>query len=219
MSDSSSLSEVTEPQSSDSLDTMLGLSTETGRETAVTPTSSSGTQALTDPTLTSSDSSQPAIPRQEGRGRLQDDNPSGDLLAPPSNGSPAEQNSAAAASRPAAARHTTVSGQQHPAHNIGTAPAGSVVSSVTSRHGISVSNLPRKLLKCVTEMRNTENMGEREIAYGQKEMSQLADKIRTKLDSVEELEPSFMAVIKSVLDQSDKLAKEAMKRLDKLSKE
>ena len=84
MSESSSLSEVMEPQSSDSLDTMLGLSTVTGRETAVTPSSSSGTQALTDPSLASSDSSRPQTPHQEGKGRPKDDGPSGVILAPPS---------------------------------------------------------------------------------------------------------------------------------------
>ena len=73
MSYSSSLSEALalEPEVSDSLDTMLGLSTETGRETAVTPSSSSGTQALTDPTLASSESSRPPTPPLEGRGRPQ----------------------------------------------------------------------------------------------------------------------------------------------------
>ena len=62
-------------------------------------------------------------------------------------------------------------------------------------------------------------MGEKEIAYKQKEMSQLANKIRTKLDSAEELEPTFLAVIKSVLDQSDDLAQNAMRKLDQLSRE
>ena len=40
------MSEALEPESSDSLETMLGFSTETGRATALTPSSSSGTQAL-----------------------------------------------------------------------------------------------------------------------------------------------------------------------------
>ena len=36
---------------------------------------------------------------------------------------------------------------------------------------------------------------------------------------MEELEPSFLAVVQSALDQSDDLAQKAMKRLDKLSRE
>ena len=52
-------------------------------------------------------------------------------------------------------------------------------------------------------MHNTEAMGEKIIAYKQKEMSAIADEIRTKVDSTEELEPGFLAVIESALDQSD----------------
>ena len=89
-----------EHQSSDSLDTMLGLSTEKWRETAVTPSSFLGTHTLTDPTLASSDSNQPPTPHQEGRGRPQDGGPSG---------------------------HTAVRGQQHPAQIMGASP-GSVPS-------------------------------------------------------------------------------------------
>ena len=44
-------------------------------------------------------------------------------------------------------------------------------------------------------MHHMENIGEKEIAYKQKEMSQIADKIRMKLDSAKELEPGFLAVI------------------------
>ena len=98
---------------------MLGLSTETGRETAVTSSSYLGTQALTDPTLALSDSSRPQTPHQEGRGQPQDGGPSGVILAPPSGGGPAVQNSAASVSRPAPASHTAVRGQQHPAQNTG----------------------------------------------------------------------------------------------------
>ena len=39
-----------------------------------------------------------------------------------------------------------------------------------------------------------------------------------KLDSVEQLEPSFWAVIESALDQSNDLAQKAMRRFDKLSR-
>ena len=63
--------------------------------------------------------------------------------------------------------------------------AGSVLSSVTSRHGLSVSSLSRKLQKCIKEMRNMVNMGGNKIAYKQKEMCQNTDKICTKLDSAE----------------------------------
>ena len=50
-------------------------------------------------------------------------------------------------------------------------------------------------------------------------MSQLAEKSHTKLDLAEELEPSFPAVIESALDQSDALAKQAMRKLDQISRE
>ena len=107
MSDSSSLSEVELSPSSDSLDTLIGLSTETGRTTAVTPSSSSEHQAASsDPTLASSDSSRPETPRQEGNGRVQNGDPSRVPLAAPSSGDHAELAAAAAASRPAAAHNT-----------------------------------------------------------------------------------------------------------------
>ena len=78
MSDSSSLSEVEVSPSSDSLDTLIGLSTETGRTTAVTPSSSSeGLAASSDAAVASSDSSWPETPRQEGNNRIQDGEPSG----------------------------------------------------------------------------------------------------------------------------------------------
>ena len=76
---------------------------------------------------------------------------------------------------------------------------GSVTSSVTSCHGLSVASMLRKLQKCISNMRNTESMGVKIIAYKQKEMSGGADKIRAKVDSGEELEPGFMAEIKLAL--------------------
>ena len=62
---SSEASETVEPESSGSLETMLGFSTETGRATALTPSSSSGAQALSNPTLDSSEISRPATPPVE----------------------------------------------------------------------------------------------------------------------------------------------------------
>ena len=64
-----------------------------------------------------------------------------------------------------------------------------------------------------------EFMGEKIIAYKQKEMSGVAGKIRAKVDSRERLEPGFMAEIKLALDQSDDLAESAIRRLDKLATE
>ena len=61
------MSEVLEPESSGCLETMIGFSTETGRDTASTPSSSSGTQALSNPTLGSSESSRPPTPPMERR--------------------------------------------------------------------------------------------------------------------------------------------------------
>ena len=68
-------------------------------------------------------------------------------------------------------------------------------------------------------MRNAESMGKKIITYKQKEMSGVADKIRAKVDSGEELEPEFMAEIELALDQSDNLAESAIRRLDKLATE
>ena len=108
MSDSSSLSEIEVSPSSDSLDTLIGLSTETGRTTVVTPSSSSeGIAASSDAAAASSDSSRPETPRQEGNNRVQDGDPSGVPLSGPSSGGPVELATAAAASRPAAAVHNT----------------------------------------------------------------------------------------------------------------
>ena len=69
---------------------MIGLSTETGRRTAVTPSSSSEDKGLLDPTLASSDLSQPVTPRQEGNDRLQNGDPSPVPLEVPSSGDHAE---------------------------------------------------------------------------------------------------------------------------------
>ena len=73
MSDSSIESSEGPPvPSSDSLDTTIGFSTETGRATAVAFTSSSEENVpLSDPTLTS-DSSRPVTPRPQGGGQGQD---------------------------------------------------------------------------------------------------------------------------------------------------
>ena len=68
-------------------------------------------------------------------------------------------------------------------------------------------------------MENMADMGEKIIAYNQKEMSALADKIRAKVDRGEELEPGFMAEIEASLDRSDELAESAVRKLDKLATE
>ena len=68
-------------------------------------------------------------------------------------------------------------------------------------------------------MQNTEAMGEKIIAYKQKEMSGVTDKIRAKVVDGEELEPGFMAEIELALDQSDDLAESATGRLEKLGTE
>ena len=107
MSDSSSLSELEVSPSSDSLDTLIGLSTETGRTTVVTPSSSSeGIAASSDAAAASSDSSRPETPRQEGNNRVQDGDPSGVPAAGPSSGGHAQLAIAAAGSLPAAVHHT-----------------------------------------------------------------------------------------------------------------
>ena len=112
MSDSSSLSEIEVSPSSDSLDTLIGLSTETGRTTVVTPSSSSeGIAASSDAAAASSDSSRPETPRQEGNNRVQDGDPSGVPAVGPSSGGPGELATAGASSRPAPAVHHTEGAQ------------------------------------------------------------------------------------------------------------
>ena len=59
--------------------------------------------------------------------------------------------------------------------------AASVTSSIQSRHGLLVASQLRKLKKCISSMENMADMGEKIIAYKQKEMSALADKIRAKV--------------------------------------
>ena len=54
--------------------------------------------------------------------------------------------------------------------------AGSVTSSINSRHGLSVASLLKKLNKCISSMQNTADMGEKIVAYKQKDMSAVADK-------------------------------------------
>ena len=68
-------------------------------------------------------------------------------------------------------------------------------------------------------MQNMADMGEKIIAFKQKEMSAVADKIRAKVDGGEELEPGFMAEIEASLDKSDELAESAIRKLDKLATE
>ena len=105
MSDSSSLSEPEASPSSDSLDTLIGFSTETGRTTVVTPSSSSeGIAASSDAAAASSDSSRPETPRQDG-------DPSGVTAAEPSSGGPGDLATAGATGRPAPAVHHTEGAQ------------------------------------------------------------------------------------------------------------
>ena len=68
-------------------------------------------------------------------------------------------------------------------------------------------------------MQNTADMREKIIAYKQKEISAVADKIRAKVEAGEELEPGFMAEIEAALDKSDDLAEAAIRKLDKLATE
>ena len=53
--------------------------------------------------------------------------------------------------------------------------AASMTSSTHSCHGLSVASLLRK--KCISSMENMADMGKKIIAYKQKEMSAVADKI------------------------------------------
>jgi len=86
MSDSSSLSEEEVSPATDSLETLIGLSTETGRNTAVTPSSSEGLAISSDAAVASSNSSRPETPRHEGNNPVQDGERSGVGAAAPSSG-------------------------------------------------------------------------------------------------------------------------------------
>ena len=117
MSDSSILSSESPPiPSLDSLDTTIGLATETGRATAVASSSSSENLPLSDPTLTS-DSSRPITPQAQGGGQDQNGDSYRVPRAAPS-GRPREHADAAAAagSRPAAVhspeRAATAAGEE-----------------------------------------------------------------------------------------------------------
>ena len=104
MSDSSSLSEVEVSPSSDSLNTLIGLSTETGRTIAVSPSSLSEDQAAsTDPTLASTDSSRPITPPKRGTIKFK---MATQAASPWQRPLAAAHAAAAAASRPAAAHNT-----------------------------------------------------------------------------------------------------------------
>ena len=96
---------------------------------------------------------------------------------------------------------------------------GSVTSSINIRHELSVASQLRKLNKSISSMQNTADIGEKIIAYKQKEMSVVADKIRAKVEGGEEQEPGFMAEIEASLDKSDELAESAIRKLDKLATE
>jgi hypothetical protein len=97
--------------------------------------------------------------------------------------------------------------------------AASVTSSILSHHGLSVASQLRKLKKCISSIKNMADMGEKIIAYKQKEMSAVADKIRAKVDGGEELEPGFMAEIEASHDRSDELAESTVRKLDKFATE
>ena len=117
----SDISEALEPESSGSLETMLGFSTETGRATALTPSSSSGKQALSNPTLDSSESSRQATPTVE-RARpapVPWPEPSFRQYSRPSSVRPgtAEESSAALTSDQAAHGHTSAGGLPLPGQN------------------------------------------------------------------------------------------------------
>ena len=98
MSESSSVSDIEVSPSTDSLDTLIGLSTETGRTTAVSTSSlSAGPPASSDTALASSDSeSRPVTPRQEGGIRTQNGDLTGVGRPAPSSGAHEEPTAAAA---------------------------------------------------------------------------------------------------------------------------
>ena len=147
MSESSSISDVEVSPSTDSLDTLIGLSTETGRTTAVSPSSSSaGPPASSDAALASSDSeSRPVTPRQEGGNRTQNGDQTGVGRPAPSSGAHDEPTAAAASAA------TTGPGLSDPAVDLlvmlhgmqeqqETAAAAAVPTAATATRNVSRAN-------------------------------------------------------------------------------
>ena len=95
--------------------------------------------------------------------------------------------------------------------------AASVASSTGSHQGLN-SNF-RKLKKCIASLQNTEAMGEKTITFKLKELSQIMDKVRAKLESEEDLEESFIEVIEAALDTADQVSELSVIRLDQLATE
>ena len=95
--------------------------------------------------------------------------------------------------------------------------AESVVSSVNSRHELSVHSALRKLQRAIEKMKLTEECGEKQISHAQKVMSDCASKLSAKLDVEDDIEPQLLVVAERALEESEGLAESAMKQLDNLA--
>ena len=95
--------------------------------------------------------------------------------------------------------------------------AGSVVSSLTSRHEVSVHSALRKLQRAIEKMKLTEGCGEKQISHAQKIMSDCASKLSAKLDVEDDLEAQLVEVVERALEESEGLAEGAMQQLDQLA--
>ena len=95
--------------------------------------------------------------------------------------------------------------------------AGSVVSSIASRHEVSVHSALRKLQRAIEKMKLTEGCGEKQISHAQKIMSDCASKLSAKLDLEDDLEAQLVVVVERAMEESEDLAEGAMKQLDELA--
>ena len=84
--------------------------------------------------------------------------------------------------------------------------ARSVVSSLTSRHEVSVHSALRKLQRAIEKMKLTEGCGEKQISHAQKIMSDCAAKLSAKFDVEDDLEAQLVVVVERALEESEGLA-------------
>ena len=166
---SSEASEILEQESSSSLETMLGAGTCTGRATALTPSSSSGAQALSSPTLDSSESSRPATPPVE-----RDRPPPGPWPEPGGRQDGAEESPAALNSHQAAFGHASAGQLPRPGHSTGgllPVPAGGGAPALGQLPAGPVNQTTDTVMLLIRQMQQQQEMQQQQMMQ-QQEMLQ-----------------------------------------------
>ena len=164
---SSEARETLEPEYSSSLETMLGCLNEVGRETAFTPSSSSGAQALSSPTLDSSESSVPATPPVE-----RDRAPPNPWPEPGGRQDGAEESPAALNSHEAAFGHASAG--QLPQHSTGgllPVPAGGGAPALGQLPAGPVNQTTDTVMLLIRQMQQQQEMQQQQMMQ-QQEMLQ-----------------------------------------------